>query len=107
MKYNANLVATFVAFVLCALTTAVTPAFAGETANLMLAKAEAASGSGTSEAQACQQAKMGVQMYCNGKVESFGNCGCSSEVINGHDQWTCQVDAQCGELTGVVKPQYQ
>lgn len=107
MKYDANPRATFVAFVLCALTAAITPAHAGETANLMLAKAEAASGSGTSEAQACQQAKGNAQMYCNGQVEMFGSCSCSSELINGRDQWTCQVDAHCGEPTGVVKPLYQ
>ncbi|HEY4581142.1 MAG TPA: hypothetical protein VIG89_08915 [Candidatus Acidoferrales bacterium] len=107
MKYDANLKATFLAFVLCALTAGITPAFAGETANLMLARAEAASGSGTSEAQACQQAKMNAQMYCNNRADSFGTCSCGSQVVNGQDQWTCQVDAQCGEPTGVVKPQYQ
>lgn len=106
MKFDTNLGATFVAFVLCALIAGITPAFAGESANLMLARAEAASGSGTSEAQACQQAKMNAQMYCNGKVDAFETCSCGSQVVNGYDQWTCQVDAHCGELTGVVKPQY-
>lgn len=98
MKYNTKLISIFTAFIFCFLAIIVTPVYA---------QSAAASGAGTTEALACQQAKMLAQQYCGGNVESFGDCNsCRMQIVNGYEQWTCQVDARCGERTGVVKPEY-
>lgn len=99
MKYNTKLLSIFTAFIFYFLVATVTPVYA---------QSAAASGSGTTEAMACQQAKMLAQQYCGGVVESFGNCSsCRMQIINGYEQWSCQVDARCGQRSGgVVKPEY-
>lgn len=78
--------------------------FLATVASPVYAKEESASGAGTTEALACEQAKMLTQTYCGGNVESFSDCkSCGKQIVNGSDEWTCQVDARCAEPTGGVK----